>query len=55
MSTDGAVAEQGAYDVSTTLPYVQAVGTKRRSDEVAGHTDVWTSIPISIGTRYTIQ
>ena len=38
--------EQGAYDVSTTLPYVRAVGTERRSNEVAGHTDVWTSVPI---------
>ena len=32
--------EQGAYGVSTTLPYVRAVGTERRSDEVAGHADV---------------
>ena len=37
---------QGAYDVSTTLPHVPAVGTERRSDEVAGHTDVWTLVPI---------
>ena len=47
--------EQGAYNVSTTLPYVRAVGTEWRSNKVAGHIDIWTSVPISIGTRYTIQ
>ena len=38
--------EQGAYDVSTTLSYVRVVGTERRSEEVAGHADVWTLVPI---------
>ena len=41
--------------MSITLPYVRAVGTERISDEVAGHIDVWTLVPISIGTRYIIQ
>ena len=30
--------EQGAYDVSTTLPHVRAVGTERRSNVVPDET-----------------
>ena len=47
--------EHDAYNVSTTLLYVWTVGTEWRSNEVAGHIDVGTLVPISIGTRYTIQ